>query len=476
MAGRHRSVVAATVIATLALALLPTGMSQATGPAARSGPAQCFFDSSSRGVRIWWDEARGNSALSGDDRGSARDGSCATVPPSVPWVAAQSEALIRLLKATGLPMTQSDKGIQGIVKQFSDYGSGAFDIRLDGAPDEFEQASTGCAGVAYFRSGRWHYRTKSTMVIRDVAASAPDTGRATQLRAAIMHELVHVAQCAILNPGRQVSASNLNGAWIEAVPQALGLGQVGGSGDVGLCRQNSKILSAGDGNLGYGQWPFWYALLGPSGGKAYAQLLREVIGHPLSQAGPQLERALRKHYSAAQLSRALVALASAGYFGGTLPSASGTPITWRTNDLLSAFGYLVDEATGAESPHFDDPIVGVLDPTVRTPVSRSVVIPAMGCGALLVSWPENAQTISVGATGAPSGDLGSVMAVGVDASPGSDPASPCGSRGARTVVPFVNGQFVAARSCTQRSSPPVWVLMANGSASPLRLTVTASAS
>jgi hypothetical protein len=468
---------AVTSAATLVLLGVLVGQSaEAAAPARNTYGFQCSFESASGLTRIWWREDHPDQILTGDDGGAASDGKCATVPASVPWMADQIEAVMHAQRAAGLPMTKSDKGIQRITSQLLDDGSGAFDVFLDGA-EEYALASADCRSVTYYPGRSRAYRTMAKMYVNDVPATVPDGALAQRFRVVFAHELVHVAQCAVTNPKRAISASNLNGAWIEAVPQAMAMGLVGGEWQPNACSAEAHVLSASsdDDRDGYGQWPFWYSLLKAPNASTYVGMLRDVIRAPVSKAGAQLARVVRARFSDAQLSQALLGWSSAVFLGDTLPSASGIPITWTPQDLDRFMVFSVDEATGVETPQYESPIVGRLTPPAGGSAQVPVTLPPMTCAGLLVPWPDGAETLSVGAAGAPGGELANVMTAGLDVAPGTPSSSPCRTDGARTVVPLSGGQFVATRPCVGNRAPEMWVLMANGGRSPLTMTVTATA-
>jgi hypothetical protein len=472
---------AAMVVSVLLVGLVgwPPPDASAAAPSRPSPAAQCHVESASGSVRMWWDEDRSRNVLAGEDGGVATDGRCSTVPASVPWMATQVETLMRDFAAMGLPLPKSDQGIQKIDRRLSDDGSAAYDVYLDGQSDRYSLATAQCVGVEYYQAGQWKYRTLAKMRVQGVPATVPDADSGARFRQVLAHELAHSTQCAVTNPRRKINGSSLSGPWIEAVPQAIAMGLVGGSWDVGICGQDTRLLSSQgrDIDKGYGQWPFWQALLGGPSHSRYPALLREVISVPLAKAGPQLDRVLRARFTDAQISRALLAWASARYFGGTLPSASGNPITLPASSLLDSFGYLVDEATGSETPQFTDPLMGEISPPPGGTATMAVTIAPLTCAALLVPWPSGAQTVTVGATGPPGGELGNVMAAGLDVAPGTPATARCGTDGPRTIVPLTGNQFAATRPCDGRSlAPRMWVLMANGGTSPLKLTVSATAS
>ncbi len=279
------------------------------------------------------------------------------------------------------------------------------------------------------------------------------------------------------NPGRRINGTAIEGPWNEAVPNALAAGLVGGVFPMWSCDPNTNVVPVdGDTEIDeYAQWPFWYSLLGaPSGSAytAYAALLRERMRFPQTRRfneDPRLARIIRQRFTDKELTKALLAWATSSYFGGTLPSASGVPITWGLSELDA-------QAVGP---------TGTMEPPAGGSASTVVKIKPLTCAALLVDWPDGAQTLSVGATGAPGGDLASVMAAGLDVAPGSPPTVYCASNlfaplplvTERTVVPLAGGQFTATRPCNNGDRPPqMWVVMANGGSDPLNLTVTATAS
>ena len=384
---------------------------------------QCSYESPPGKVRIWWTENRARNVLVGGAGGVASDGKCSTVPESVPWMAVQVEEVIRLHKANGLPMPPSDKGVQRLAQGrygVLDDGSGAFDVFLDGGSDDNISAFAQCRGYAYPRRGTWKFGAIAKMYMYDMPASIPDATRTRGIHSNLAHEFVHVAQCAVTNPPRLSTASDLQGPWVEAVPDALAASLIGGRRSTDPCTKEAKLLSPNGGlaSQGYGQWPFWYSLLEAPSAITYTALLRDVMRAPVKQAGPQLARAIRKRFTDKQISQALLTWANSSYFGVPLP-----------------------------------------------------------CAALLVPWPDGAQNLTVSATGAPSGDLADVVTVALDVPPGSPATAPCGAYGERTVVPLTGNQFTATRPCLAwKAAPEMWVVMVNGGTAPLKLTVTATSS
>ena len=192
-----------------------------------------------------------------------------------------------------------------------------------------------------------------------------------------------------------------------------------------------------------------------------------MIRVPVSKSGPELARVVHQRFTDAQISRALLAWVADSYFGGTHLWASGVPITWdprSLNDNLTFPGY---ESTAPNQ----------LSPPTVGSAQSAVTIAAMTCAALLVPWPDGAQTLSVGATGAPGGNLAGIMTAGLDIAPGSPAAGPCGADGQRTVIPLAGNQFTATRPCnSENGTPQMWVFMVNGGSTPLHLRVTAVAS
>jgi hypothetical protein len=481
MRGLRSTVTAAAAVAAVLLGLLSGQPAGATVSSGGSFPQpNCSYDSPSGKVRIWWTEKIRQGVLTGDDTGVASDGRCSTVPESVPWMADQVEGIMRGFKAQKVPMPPSDKGIQRLSQgryDVSDDGSGAYDVFVSGQTMGTEEVGTSgitkCTGYYVFRGGAWRYRTVSKMVVFRFPAGVPDADRGQYLRGVVAHELVHASQCSIAIPARRINGTETPGPWTEAVPNALAAGLVGGRFPMNTCGPRTQPVPLnGDPDIDeYGDWPFWYSLLGAPSGSAYTALLRERLRYPQTtefNEDPRLARLIRKRFTDQQLTKALLTWATRSYFGGTLPSASGVPITWGLSDL--------DAASVGPS--------GTLTPAAGGSASTIVRIKPLTCAGMLVDWPEGAQTLSVGATGAPGGDLASVMAAGLDVAPGSPPTVYCASNlfaplpliTERTVVPLVGGQFTATRPCTNDDRPPqMWVLMANGGSTPLTLTVTATA-
>ena len=463
------TLVAATLSALVATAFV-TPPASAASTSKNTFDAPCFYDSPAGTSRLWWTESRGPSALAGGGAGgAATDANCATVPLSVPWVAQQLDEIIAAYRAAGLPVAPSDKGIQLFNHSASDDGSAALDVFLDGTPNDFRAAELGCTTFWRSRGRVRTFRTVGKMHVFNAPALVPQGRDAQDFRQMLGHELVHSAQCAVTNQRRLLSGVSVQGPWIEAIPTAFSQSLVGGDWSIGPCDPKTRLLSTqeADVDAGYDQWPFWNALLGPPSGAAYVGLMRDGISVPLSKAGPQLVSAVRRRFTDAQLSRALLAWVTSGYFGGTLTSASGAPITWDINSLTGNDTFIVD----------DPALIGELAPPAGGSAQRSVTLAPLTCAALLVPWPDGAQTVSVGATGAPAGVLSDVMAAGLDVAPGSGPTGPCGVEGPRTAVPLSGNQFVAARPCTSDNGvPKMWVLMVNGGSKPLTLNVTASAS
>ncbi|MBK9739275.1 MAG: hypothetical protein IPO93_07145 [Actinobacteria bacterium] len=382
-------------------------------------------------------------------------------------MAVQVEEVIRLHKANGLPMPPSDKGVQRLAQGrygVLDDGSGAFDVFLDGGSDDNISAFAQCRGYAYPRRGTWKFGAIAKMYMYDMPASIPDATRTRGIHSNLAHEFVHVAQCAVTNPPRLSTASDLQGPWVEAVPDALAASLIGGRRSTDPCTKEAKLLSPNGGlaSQGYGQWPFWYSLLEAPSAITYTALLRDVMRAPVKQAGPQLARAIRKRFTDKQISQALLTWANSSYFGVPLPSASGVPISTYPVMVL-----------GGEY----EPLADSLTPPAGGSASAGVSIQPLTCAALLVPWPDGAQNLTVSATGAPSGDLADVVTVALDVPPGSPATAPCGAYGERTVVPLTGNQFTATRPCLAwKAAPEMWVVMVNGGTAPLKLTVTATSS
>ena len=150
---------------------------------------------------------------------------------------------MREFTATGLPLPKSDRGIQRVDQRLSDNGSSATDVYLDGSSNDYSGGSAQCAGVQYYQAGRWRYRTLANMQVSAVPTAVPSGGQASLLRQVLAHELAHSVQCAVTNAARKINGSSLSGPWIEAVPQALAMGRVGGSWDVGRCDQQTALLA-----------------------------------------------------------------------------------------------------------------------------------------------------------------------------------------------------------------------------------------
>ena len=465
----NNRILTALVALVVAVGLAPT-TSAAISTAKNSFGAQCFFDSPSRSARVWWTETRTQSALTGGGAGgAATDGTCATVPLSVPWVAQQLDDIIRAYRAAGLPVAPSDKGIQRFAPGASDDGSAALDVYLDGTGNDVRAAELGCTTFWRLRGRVKTFRTVGKMHVFNSSSLVPEGRDAQDFRQMLAHELVHSAQCAVTDTRRLIAGISVQGPWVEAIPTAFSQSLVGGDWSMGSCDQSTRLVSTHEGDVegGYDQWPFWYSLLAPPSGSSYVALLRDVITVPVAKAGPQLVSAIHRHFTDVQLSRALLAWVTKSYFGGTLTSASGVPITWDINSLTGNDTFIVD----------DPALLGELAPPAGGTAQRAVTLAPMTCAALLVPWPDGAQTVSVGATGAPGGVVSDVMAAGLDVSPGSAPTGPCGVDGPRTVLPLTGNQFVAARPCTSENGvPKMWVLMVNGGSKPLTLNVSATAS
>ena len=462
----------------IALSGVAAGPVEATPSRKVPAPGQCWLQSPSGKVRLWWDEGDARHRLGGSTSGqSAADGRCDTVPASVPWIAGQFDDLVGALANVGLPGAKSDKGIQRIDQAQSDHGSGALDVYLDGEETDYADAATNCVGVSYYQAGRWRYRTYARMDMQSIPADVPDAARAQRLRLALAHELVHSAQCAVTSARQRTAGSWLPGEWTEAVPQAIALGLTGGNWQIGQCDDTSRPLSSEyNMDAGYGQWPFWYELLGPDPGRRYQKVLRDLVRYPPTKMRGQLERRLREHFTDAQIGHALLFWLTRAYLGGTMTARDGTPITWPLRDLKDSYANTVDETTfEITGTQYRKPLQGRLDPTAGAGSSLTVTVPPTGCAALLVSFPGDAQTVRIGATGTAVRDLSTVMAVGVDTPPGSTPTTPCWTDGPRTVIPLSDGTFTVPRTCTPRdASAPIWLLMANGRQTPLQLTVTAT--
>ena len=212
---------------TAVVAVVVVSLGASSGLAAEAATArnafgtQCSFDSPSGQVRMWWKENRARTVLSGDDGGVASHGQCSTVPASVSWMAGQLETVMRGYKAVGLPLTHSDKGIQRVFSEYTNNGSGAYDVFLDGASSFMTAAYAECSHVTYYQGRVRRFRTVGTMYVYDVPATVPDGEQAQTVRQVLAHELTHTAQCAVTNPRRGISAGDLSGPWIEAVPNAF---------------------------------------------------------------------------------------------------------------------------------------------------------------------------------------------------------------------------------------------------------------
>jgi hypothetical protein len=411
------------------------------------------------GVRIWWTEKRGDPrallrAQPGSGTAAPEDGSCGTRPAVVAFLATRFGPLLARQRTMGLPRLVPDTGrvwSSGDPSRpdtrIDDGGSPALDVYLDGANTIFADAETYCT---YWRDRAGRFRSAATVTIRKVGwfYDADKPG----LEHDVAHELVHVAQCGIVDARRETTAALLSSGLVEGTAEGFAMAS-GVAPEASFLRnavrlQRTGVLDADDD--GYSHWPFWAALLGAPSARTAVGLWQAAVKAPNAKRRPSVDALVWARFGDSAVQRALLRHASFVAFGGELGGV-------RLDSPIEALVPIESVAT--------------LAPGVAAPASTRVRVLPGRYAYVRVDAPAGAAAVQLRIAGAPPARVAEAVSVG--------------SRHVRyapvRVARSGSGVWTVTRTCggtqdcgVSNEREVAFVAIANGRRAPLAVTVTAT--
>ena len=410
-------------------------------------------------ARLWWTEKRGDRrALERLEPGALQsapeDGSCRTRPAVVSWLATRFGPLLARQRRLGLPAPAPDTGMPWTWGDPSrpdarvfDGGTPALDVYLSGENTGFAPASTQCV---YWFPGKNGFRAAAYVQLNALNGFIPREQEQADLEHDVLHELVHVSQCAIWDRRRETTATLLSEALVEGTAEAFAMAS--GAQEERQFLENAKrrsfqrVLAAEA--YGYAQWPFWLALLGAPSAKAYTALLRDAVKAP-----PAVHRAgdgalVYARFGEAAVQRALLRHASFVLFGGELAGVR--------RDVRKLLPFVLEGRA-------------TLAPAAGRPATARVTLAPGAYGYVVVAAPPGSTTLRLTATGSPQARIAASATVG--ARHDRVTIAPDGA-GAWKVARVCTSAFFSCASDDEREAA-VFAL-ANGRRTPLTVTVSAA--
>lgn len=452
---------AGAVLAAVVLPYAAPGAREAA-PVAR-GVWKCRADSPSHKVRLWWNETRGSehtipdkieTAFSPSYTPPRTDGSCATHPEVVTYLAGQIDTLLRRDRALGLPAPAPDTGMPATWGDPSrtdsrvvDGGSPALDVYLDAASSGPDGNTGGATNCVHWDapSGTSRVRTAAYFTLFAVrTGNQPGLDRVVHNAA---HELVHVAQCAIRNRSGSVNGTTLDPALVEGSAEAFAVASSGKLREDMLQKAVSRpglVLASPSRSTvdPYSQFPFWYELFGAPSAKRYVAFLRFAVAAAPGEHRQGDVNLVYRAFGETTVQRALTASASFAVFGGDLGGAH--------HDALV--------------PYVVPAPLAQLTPSSGTPKSAHVRLQPGAYGYVVVTWTDRTTT-----------EL-TVSATGVSAARAAESVAPGTREGGR--VGQTGGVWHVSRTCDAAgrcSTGYAYITIANGRQTPLSLTISVGA-
>ena len=463
-----RSVV--VVLAGVALFAVARPIAAPAAPSARPvnrGVWKCRADSPSRRVRLWWNEVRGSEHTIPDKFETAgsppyytpprTDGSCATRPEVVTYLARQIDALLRRDRLLGLPAPAPDTGMPAAWgdpsrpdSRVADGGSPALDVYLDAAPGGVGGDEGGSATCVHWNAaaGKGTARTAAYVTLYSVRTFSQRELDQVVHNAA--HELVHVTQCAIRNHAGTVNGTTLDLSLVEGSAEAFA---VASSGELVDSMLEAAAIHPGPvlvpparaaGNP-YSQFPFWYELFGAPSAKRYVAFLRSAVAAAPAEHRQGDVNLVYKAFGEDAVQHALTAFASFAVLGGSIGGAH-----W-------------DALHDSEVIYLPDPLAK-LGPASGAAASAHVRLQQGVYGYIVITWPEGATEMTVSANGVSAARAAESIVAGTRE---SGPAVQSGS------VWHLSRECDGAGRCNGDGN--AYITVANGRRTQLALTVNVAA-